>query len=244
MARPKSKVKPETPKIENKQEVTLTPQTTPTINIDEAIAKAVAVALAQKEAEFQKQLEQVKSNVETKVEIKAVETPKFGKSGRRFIPDNTRIRIEQNIDGKFLISDNRGQNFFIELNGYKDSTTMAYKDLKNFYGRSHTFFTSGKLAITDVVSDSEITLEDVIYDLNLQKTYYDEKRVSPVDVENLFYDDVTTVEFEKKLQNSLEIAETMLEVAYVLYKRGQFSDNAKMNVFRQILRNPQLFTNV
>lgn len=189
-------------------------------NIDELIARAVAEALEKQKKDFES----------------------IGKKPRnKFVPENARVRIETNIGGKFIMSDNRGQNFFVELNGYKDSTTIIFKDLKNFHGRNYKLFTSGKVAITDVVSDVDIELEDVIKDLNLTKIYFDNNRISPIDIETIFSDNMGLAEFEKKVTNSPEIAETILEVAYILYRRGTFNDNAKMNFLRQIYRNPNLF---
>jgi hypothetical protein len=190
------------------------------IDIQEVIAKAVAEALEKQKKEF---------------EFSAK------KSRNKFVPDNARVRIETNIGGKFIISDTRGQNFFIELNGYKDGTTISFKDLKNFYGKSYKLFTSGKIVITDVVSDVDIELEDVIKDLNLTKIYFDKNKISPIDIESIFYEDVNLREFENKVTNSPEVAETILEVAYILYRRGTFNDNSKMNFLRQIFRNQNLF---
>lgn len=196
----------------------------PALNVDELIAKAVADALEKQRLEIH------------------MEKPPIKKIKHNFIPDHARVRISTNIDGKFIISDTRGQNFFIELNGYKDSTTISFKDLKNFYGKNYTLFTSGKLVVADVSSDSEIELVDVIRDLNLNKIYLDNKKVSPIDIENLFTDNIQASEFESKLKNSTEIVETIVEVGHILYKQGQFSDNNKMNIIRQMFRNPSLFT--
>jgi len=209
-----TKVNVDKPKVDK-------PKTDSNVDVEALIAKAVADALKKQEKEFEKQNKTANK--------------------RKFISDNTRVRIEQNIDGKFIISDTRGQNFFIELNGYRDSTTMAFKDLKNFHGRNYTFFTSGKLIITDVTSENDITVEDVINDLNLQKVYYDENKISPIDIEDLFTSKYSTDNFEKAVRNSVEIAETILEIGYVFYRRGQFTDNSKMNILRTLFRNPNLF---
>lgn len=206
--------------IENTSIPTQNTDTQSAINIDELIAKAVTEALEKQKKDFES----------------------TGKKSRsKFVPENARVRIETNIGGKFIMSDNRGQNFFIELNGYKDSTTIIFKDLKNFHGRNYKLFTSGKVAITDVISDVDIELEDVIKDLNLTKIYFDENRISPMNIEIIFNDDMGLAEFERKVTNSPEIAETILEVAYILYRRGTFNNNAKMNFLRQIYKNPNLF---
>jgi DNA primase large subunit len=192
------------------------------LNIDNLVAKAVAEALAKQE----------KTNIKAKTK-----NIKY-----KFIPEQTSVRVQTNVGGKFIINDSRGQSFFYELNGYGDSVTIPFKELKNYYGKNYTLFTSGKLAIIDVVSDADIELEDVINDLNLTKIYFNDNKVSPINIETLFYDEIEINEFENKIRNSDEVAETIVEVGYILYKNGTFNDNSKMNFLRQQFRNPDLFT--
>jgi hypothetical protein len=103
-------------------------------------------------------------------------------------------------------------------------------------------FTTGSIAIVDVVSDVDIEVEDVIQDLGLTKIYYNKDKVSPLEIEALFSNDTSISDFETKVKNSTEIYETIIEVAHVLYKRGAFTDNSKMNFLRQHFRNSVLFT--
>ena len=228
MAKDKPTIKKEvSPKVVKETKVVETPKVAePQVNMDEIIAKAVADALEKQKQELMTQ----------------VAKPEIKKARYGFIPDHARVRIHTNVDGKFIINDTRGQNFFIELNGYKDNTTIAFKDLKNFYGKNYTLFTSGKLAISDVLAETETELKDVISDLNLTKIYYDENKVSPIDIEELFSDETSVGDFEFKLKNSTEVAETIVEVGYILYRQGLFSNNNKMNVIRQLFRDPNLFT--
>lgn len=196
-------------------------------DIDALIAKAVAEALKKQKIELMSQIPN---------------QPKTKKTKHRFIPEHARVRLQTNVDGKFIINDTRGQSFFYELNGYGDSVTISFKELKNYYGKNYVLFTSGKLAITEVIVDTEVELEDVIRDLNLTNIYYNEKKISPIDIEKLFSKEVTIEEFENKVKNSNEVAETIVEVGYVLYRKGLFNDNSKMNFLRQQFRNPNLFT--
>jgi len=205
-------------------------------NTEELIQRAVMAALATQKAEFEKKLEEIKN------ESKPAQ-PKRGVGNiRKFIPEDARVRIQLNIDGKFILADKRGSNFFIELNGYGDSATITFKDLKNFHGRNHTFLNRGKLIITDVVSSADITLDDVYADLNLQKLYDNDKVISPDEIELYLSDEVELDEFNEKLAKSVDIIETILEVAITLFKRSEFSDNNKMNKIREIAKMPDLFT--
>lgn len=211
------------------------------INIDELVALKVAEILAQKE------LENKESNI-PKIEEKTIPVKKSIKPSerirnRKFVPDNTLIRLEQNIDGKFIIKDDRGSNYFVELTGYGDTTTMSFKDLKNFHGRNHTFLNKGKLKILDVVSENgDVDFEDVIEDLNLQRIYNDDKKISPIDIEHYLLEEESLNEFSSKIRSSKEILEVIVEIAHILYTRGEFNNNSKMDVLRQVSGNYDLFT--
>jgi hypothetical protein len=198
------------------------------INVDELVAKAVAEALAKQKAELLSQI--------------PIEQEKPKKIKHRFIPEHARIRLQTNVEGKFIITDTRGQSFFYELNGYRDSLTVSFKELKNYYGKNYVLFTSGKLAITDVTVDVEVELDDVIRDLNLTNIYFNEKKISPIEIEKLFSNAMDIKEFEDKVRNSSEVAETIVEVGHILYKRSIFTDNTKMNFLRQQFRDTNLFT--
>lgn len=208
------------------------------LNIDELVAQKVAEILAQKELE-KVQIKEKTIKVEPRV---ARPKPSDRIRKRKFVPDNTLVRLEQSVEGKFIISDNRGSNYFIELNGYGDSTTMNYKDLKNYHGKYHSFLNKGKLKIIDVVSENgEIEFEDVIGDLNLQRIYDSEDKISPLDVEYYLLDEQSLNEFSNKVRNSTEILETIVEVANIYYNRGEFNDNSKMDVLRQVYGDYDLF---
>ena len=211
------------------------------VDIDKLVAEKVAEQMAKFLAN--QQIENMKEKTEVKEETHRKTKPSLLKSKRRkFVPDNTLVRVEQSIDGKFIIADNRGSNYFIELNGYGDNTTMSFKDLKNYHGKHHSFLNKGKLKIIDVISESgEIEFEDVIQDLNLQRIYESENRISPLDIEYYLLDEESLSEFTEKVRNSTEILETLIEVSNILYNRGEFNDNSKMDVLRQVSKNYDLF---
>jgi len=226
--------KKETKKVETKQDE-------PKLDIDELVAAKVAEQMANffAKQEIEKQKTQITTMKEDTPKIK----PSSVKSKRRkFVPDNTLVRIEQSIEGKFIIADNRGSNYFIELNGYGDNTTMSFKDLKNYHGKYHSFLNKGKLKIIDVISESgEIDFEDVIQDLNLQRIYESENKISPLDIEYYLLEEESLSEFSDKVRQSNEILETIIEVSHILYSRGEFNDNSKMDVLRQVSKNYDLF---
>lgn len=209
------------------------------LSTEELIAQAVQEALRKQELEFNKKLnETLNEKPKTQKKIK----PSQKKISRKFVPDNTKVMIQQNIGGKFIISERKGSNFYIELNGYGDATPIAFKDLKNYHGRHNSFLRTGALIIVDVISEDEsITIEDVVQDLNLQKIYDDDSRINPIDIEYYLIDE-DLEEFKTKIRNSLDLRDTILEVAYVLFRQGRFTNNEKMNVIREVFAKPQLFT--
>jgi hypothetical protein len=114
--------------------------------------------------------------------------------------------------------------------------------LRNFHSRKTSFLENGRLKIIDVTSsDPDITIKDVVYDLNLEDTYYNDKKMSPLDIEYFLLKETDISKFEVKISNSKNMLGTIIEVALVLYKKGKFNDNAKMNVLRQSTNKFDLF---
>jgi hypothetical protein len=217
------------------------------LNIDEIVAQKVAELMAQKELELKLKIEQ-ELKAKEKTENVDKKTKKIKPSERRrmrkYVSDDTMVRLEQNIDGKFIIADTRGSNYFIELNGYGDSTTMSFKDLKNYHGKHHTFLNKGKLKIVDVSSEKDdISFEDVIQDLNLQGIYENDEKISPLDIEYYLLEEEDLNVFSKKIRKSKELLEVIVEVSTLFYKDNNFNDNAKMDVLRQVAGNYDLFKN-
>lgn len=241
-----------------KEELKIEPSPNPIMDFEKIIADALAKQEQKLRLEFESKLEETKKEQaiqltetiepikENKPQVstlqKQVDTKLNNIRRRRFIPDDARIRIELNIDGKFIIADTRGNNYFVELNGYRDTTTIPFKDLKNFHGKNHSFLNTGKIIVTDVISDSEVDIQDAIEDLNLQRLYNNEEIIRPFEIEDYLLDGVDIHDFSTKVEKSREYLETIIEVAVILFKRGQFSDNSKMNKLREITRMPELFT--
>ena len=78
-----------------------------------------------------------KQNNEKTIIVEKQSKEKLSKRGRRFIPDDAIIRIDLNIGGNFIMADTRGNGYFVEWNGYKNSRTVKFGDLKNFHGQKH-----------------------------------------------------------------------------------------------------------
>lgn len=253
--------KKEAKQIEPKSEPKTEIPTNPTMDFEKMIADALAKQEQRLKLEFEAKLQETKKehSIQLSEVTETIEPIKENKTQasilqrqvdsnlnnmrrRRFIPDDARIRIELNIDGKFIIADTRGNNYFVELNGYKDTTTISFKDLKNFHGKNHSFLNKGKIIVTDVISDSEVDIQDAIEDLNLQRLYNNEEIIRPFEIEDYLSSDISIEEFSTKAEKSREYLETIIEVAVILFKRGQFTDNSKMNKLREITRMPELFT--
>jgi len=177
------------------------------------------------------------SNVENNVSAKT------SKSKYKFIPDNTKVRLKSNIGGLFTFSEDRGKvRVYFQIDNFGQSATISYEELGIFISSKPSFINKGAIAIVDAYSDVDIDVEDIIRDKRLEKLYFDENKINPMCVEDLFDDKLTSEkEFEIKLNNSLEMAETVMEAGHILYKKGLFTNNTKMNAIRQIFRKPNLF---
>ena len=213
------------------------------INMEELIYKKIQDALAQQEEKLKKEFE-VKLNETKKENIIETKTSSLQIDDNiKFIPDQTMIRIKNNVAGKFIIKDNRGNGFFHELNGYGDVTTVPYKDLKIFNNQNRTFLKNGDIIITDVISDGDINIDNVLYDFNLYEIYYNENIIRPYEIEKYLSDKISIEEFSKKIEKSLSWLNTILKVSVILFKKGKFSDNNKMNKIRELTGKQKLFTN-
>jgi hypothetical protein len=228
-------------KVETKKEVVAETKQEQAIDFEKILEQALAKQEEKLRKEFEDKLQETKIQEKTIV-VEKKSKEKLSVRGRRFIPDDAIIRVDLNIGGKFIMADNRGGGYFVEWNGYKNSRTVKFGDLKNFHGQKHTFLNSGKIIITDIISDTDVCLEDAIEDLNLQKLYNDETIIRPFEIEHYLSDEVGIHEFSKKMEKSLDYKEVIIEVAMILFKEGKFSDNSKMNKLREVTRNPELFT--
>ena len=100
---------------------------------------------------------------------------------------------------------------------------------------------NGTIYISRVITKG-VSLEDLIEDIGLDDLYFSEDKVSPDQIEKLFTNEIDAGKFTQLVNNSLELAPTILEAGYQLYNNGKFNDNAKMNTLRQVFRDPQLFS--
>lgn len=177
------------------------------------------------------------SKVENDVKINK-NKPKY-----KFIPDNTKVRLKSNIGGLFTFNEDRGKvRVFFQIDNFGQSATISFEELGIFISSKPSFINNGSIAIVDAYSDVDIDVEDIIRDKRLEKLYFDENKINPMEIEALFDDSITSEkEFEKKLNNSLEMTETVMEAGHILYRRGLFTNNNKMNIIRQIFRKPNLF---
>ncbi len=221
-------------------------QSTSTIDIQKLIEESVSKALIEQSKKYQEEISILKKQFqeETKTLINIETEIKDDDNEFVLIPDNTKIEIRTNLAGKTLLVENRGKtNVFIAMNGYGETARLSYDELCALMGKSNYTFKSGSVAITGIFSDNnKITLKKLIEDRNLVDTYLNKDKISPINVEDLFNDKkVSEREFEKLVNNTPDLADTILEVAYVLYRRGLFNNNSKMNYLRQIFKKPNLF---
>jgi len=168
---------------------------------------------------------------------------KSGKPKVKYVPENTKIRIKSNIGGTFIFQEDRGKTrAFINIAGYGQSIIISYAELELLRYSKQSFIRSGTISIDEVFSNEGIEFDDVVKELKLDDMYLDKKKIDPRNIEEMFNDEITSdSDFGAKLNASPDMGEVLVEVANVLYKRGQFNNNTKMNLIRQKFGRPNLF---
>ncbi|MFA7157175.1 MAG: hypothetical protein WC123_05740 [Bacilli bacterium] len=220
---------------------------TPEIDVKALIAQTVQEVSDKLKIEYESKISELENKLlkanEELIEVVKLEDKKPVKPKYKYIPDNTKIRLKSNIGGLFTFNEDRGKvRSFFQIDNFGQGTTISFEELNLFLSSKPTFIKKGMIAIVDAYSDSDIEVEDVIKDLRLEDLYFNESKINPMKIEDLFDDNITSEkEFELKLNNTMEMAETVMEAGYILYRRGLFTNNTKMNTIRQIFRKPNLF---
>jgi ribosomal protein S17E len=230
-------------KIETKQETK-----TPEFDIKSLIQQVTQEVSEKLKNEYEGKITELENKL-LKANEKSVEVPnvenkvKSTKSKFKFIPDNTKVRLKSNIGGLFTFNEDRGKiRSYFQIDNFGQGVTISFEELNLFLSSKPTFIKSGAIAIVDAYSDIDIEVEDIIRDLRLDDLYFNDKKINPMRIEDLFDDKITSEkEFADKLNNSIEMAETILEASYVLYRKGLFANNTKMNTLRVIFNRPNLF---
>jgi hypothetical protein len=163
------------------------------------------------------------------------------KSGYKFVPSNTKVKVRSNIDGKYIFSHNKGKiNVFLTIPNYNDVVDLDYDEVKVINNAKGNIFKSGILAIEEVMSeDADITLDDVYADLRISKLY--KNKFNPTNFEDLFSLDTSYQVFEKYLLDNKEVAETVMIISAILYRQGKLNDNSKMEFFKRHFNNKNLY---
>lgn len=212
------------------------------IDIQALIKQVTEEVTKQVEDKYGNKINELKQSLDNKtIELEQV-TITNTKKKYKFIPDNTKVRIQSNVDGKFLFTEDRGKiRVFVQLDNFEDSAVISYEELRTMYSSKPSFIKKGQIAITDVYSDEDIEIEDILKDLRLDNIYDCKNKIDPRYIRDLLTDKVNEKDFMSLINNTPEMAETVVEIAYILYRQGLFNDNAKMNFLRQIYRNQNLF---
>ena len=199
--------KKETANLDEQQDKSAVVQESKTseIDIDKLIKQITQEVTGQLKAEYESKITVLEMKLGEQSKVIADPKVKINKPKFKFIPDETKIRIQSNIGGLFTFSEDRGKvRVFFQIDNFGQSTIISYEELRIFVSSKPSFIRKGSVAIVDVYSNSGIELEDVITDLRLDNVYFDDNKISPINIESLFDDKLTTEnEFEKKLTNSI-----------------------------------------
>lgn len=220
MGRPRKTVSDET-QIE---ESVVAENATVVPNLDEIIAKAIANARKEWEKEVVKQ--------PVKVEEETTD-----------IPDTLKLEVISNVISKFFLKDSdEHPTLNVVFGNYGDKQRITLEQLRSLRNNKPRILEGGMLAIKRVVSEAKkYSIQDVYEELSLTSLYDANGHVTPLTIEKLFDPNLGFNEFSEMINERLEMYDVILELAYDKYRKGQFNDNAKMNFFRQISNNQNLF---
>jgi hypothetical protein len=202
-------------------------------SLDPDIQKLIESLLEAKIKDLKDENKAIKKELDTAVPQK--------KTGYKFVPSNTKVKVRSNIDGKFIFSHNKGKiNVFLTIPDYNDVVDLDYDEIKVINNAKGNIFRSGTLSIEEVMSeDADITLDDVYADLRLTKIY--KNKFNPTNFEDLFDHNVSYQVFEKYLLENKEVAETVMIISAILHRQGKMNDNSKIEFFRRHFNNKNLY---
>jgi hypothetical protein len=130
----------------------------------------------------------------------------------------------------------------VVFGNYGDKQRITLEQLRSLRNNKPRILEGGMLAIKRVVSEAKkYSIQDVYEELSLTNLYDANGHVTPLTIENLFAPNLDFNVFSAMINERLEMYDVILELAYDKYRKGQFNDNAKMNFFRQVSNNQNLF---
>lgn len=193
-------------------------------NLEDIIAKAIANARKEWEKEI------VKSTVQTEDEATDV-------------PDSLKLEVTSNVISKFFLKDSEEHPMLnVVFANYGDKQRVTLEQLRSLKNRKPGILEGGMIAIKRVISDAKkYSIQDVYEELSLTNLYDANGHVTPLTIESLFDPNLGFNEFSALINERLEMYDVILELAYEKYRKGQFNDNGKMNFFRQVSNNQNLF---
>ena len=193
-------------------------------NLEEIIAKAIANARKEWEKEVAKPTAQAEEETTD-------------------IPDSLKLEVVSNVISKFFLKDSEEHpTLNVVFGNYGDKQRITLEQLRSLRNNKPRILEGGMLAIKRVVSEAKkYSIQDVYEELSLSDLYDANGHVTPLTIENLFDPILGYNEFSAKINERLEMYDVILELAYEKYRKGQFNDNAKMNYFRQVSNNQNLF---
>jgi len=160
-----------------------------------------------------------------------------------FVPDNAKIEVSSNVVGTFILKDNvENPTVNVIFGKYGDKVRLSMSEAHAIARQKDKIFRYGLLAIQKVVCENKkVKLTHVYDELKVSDLYEVENEITPVNIETLFGSTIDVAEFTRRINSRPELYEIVLEVAHEKFRKGQFNDNAKMSVFRQISKNENLF---
>lgn len=212
--------------------------------IDKSIAEKISQVVISQQEEMDKITAEKDAEILKLQEKQVHDVIPSSNSSTEYIPLDLQVNVRSNVDGKYILSENKGSiNYFIPFGDYGDTTTLTYKELKSLSAFKPRNVRDGMIAITGAYTpDGQgYDIDKVLKDLRIYDMYNDPNRVSPLEIDYILSNKCDLAEFRTKLSNSAGVGQIILEVASRMKKRGRFNDVRKIEIFRELFGDSTLF---
>ncbi|MCP3925545.1 MAG: hypothetical protein GY714_23495 [Desulfobacterales bacterium] len=164
-------------------------------------------------------------------------------------PVNKRKKIDKDLD--ILIMNNVGGDWVYQEKGigggywniaqFGDTEIMTVQQLQRMKASEPAHLMKLWVVLVDVYSDDEdITIDDVIKFLGLDKLYNQE--IKPNQIDDIILNTTDFYQFNNMLDKiSSDMLRRVIDRAVMLYKEGRFNDPTKMEVFKKKMGNELIF---
>jgi hypothetical protein len=179
----------------------------------------------------------LKKPTRSKTTAKPAAQPK--RTERKRVDHDTIVVMSNNTPGLFTYDCPKTKNHY-ELYGYGDTCDMTVGELKTMFSSHRTILLKYWILPVDVLDD-EITLEDVIQYLQLDRHYGQDALIGEGELDS-FILRVTPKQFNEKIEKMDEYMQmAIITRAVDLFRSGEFDDYNKMETIKRVSKREHIF---